>query len=154
MGTVSTAFSFSSPLEVQNKVANEGSYVQTKVLDQINSEFEKSGVNSTEMEDKGYVDSWERVNRKQMFKQRQTLKPKQDLELENRFSVLEKEMTTNLRDSEEETKLDNGTLESKLPHRKLLKKQKGSRQKKLMGKLSDNLCGNLKENVNSTIQWQ
>ena len=77
MGTVSTAFSFSSPLEVQNKVANEGSYVQTKVLDQINSEFETSGVNSTEMEDKGYVDSWERVNRKQMFKQRQTLEPKQ-----------------------------------------------------------------------------
>ena len=63
-------------------------------------------------------------------------------------------MTTNLMDSEEETKLDNWTLESKLPHRKLLQKQKESRQKKLMGKLSDNLCGNLKENENSTIQWQ
>ena len=117
-------------------------------------ELESSVVNHTEMEDKEYIDSWERVNHKQMFKQRQTLEPNQDLQLENRFSLLEKKMATNLMDSEEETKLDNATLESKLPHRKLLKKQKGSRQKKFMGKLSDNLCGNLKENVNSTIQWQ
>ena len=118
-------------------------------------ELESSVVNNTEMEDKGYIDSWERVNHKQMFKQCQTLEPNQDLELENRFSLLEKEMTTNLMDSEEETKLDNGTQENKLTLRKLQQKLKGSRQKNLKGKLSENICGNLKENGNcSTGQWQ
>ena len=122
--TVSTPLSFTCPLELESSV-----------------------VNNTEMEDKGYIDSWERVNHKQMFKQYQTLEPNQDLELENRFSLLEKEMTTDLMHSEEEIKLDNRIHENKLTPRKLQQKLKGSRQK--------NLCGNLKENGNcSTAQWQ
>ena len=130
--TVSTPLSFTCPLELESSV-----------------------VNNTEMEDKGYIDSWERVNHKQMFKQCQSLEPNQDLELENRFSLLEKEMTTDLMHSEEEIKLDNRTQENKLTPRKLQQKLKGSRQKNSKGKLSENICGNLKENGNcSTAQWQ
>ena len=98
--TVSTPLSFTCPLELESSV-----------------------VNNTEMEDKGYIDSWERVNHKQMFKQCQSLEPNQDLELENRFLMLEKEMTTDLMHSEEEIKLDNRTQENKLTPRKAKRKQ-------------------------------